>query len=164
VALRYFNVAGADPKGRSGQSTPRATHLIKVACETALGKRSRMQVFGTDYPTPDGTAIRDYIHVLDLAEAHLRALDYLRATDRSDVFNLGTGKGISVEEVLVAARRITGVPIPAEYVGRRPGDPVSVYADNTKARTLLAWQPRYGLEEIVSSAWRWHSAHPDGYG
>ncbi len=121
-------------------------------------------MFGTDYPTPDGTCIRDYIHVLDLADAHLAALDYLAAKERSDVFNLGTGKGASVKEVLAAAR--TGRrprSIPTECVARRAGDPVSVWADNTKARQGLGWTPRYGLEEIVASAWKWQSGHPDGF-
>ena len=120
-------------------------------------------MFGTDYPTPDGTCIRDYIHVLDLADAHLQALDFLAARTSSDIFNLGTGKGASVKEVLAAATQAAGKPIPTEFVARRPGDPVSVFADNAKARTLLKWTPRYGLEEIVASAWKWHSTHPDGF-
>jgi UDP-glucose 4-epimerase len=120
-------------------------------------------VFGTDYPTPDGTCIRDYIHVLDLADAHLKALDYLAAGGKSDIFNLGTGRGASVLEVLNAARRASGIDIPAKHVGRRAGDPVSVFADNRKARERLAWNPRFGLEEIVASAWKWQSGHPDGF-
>jgi UDP-glucose 4-epimerase len=131
--------------------------------KAATGRAPAIKVFGTDYPTPDGTAIRDYIHVLDLADGHLRALDYLRSQDRSDVFNLGTGKGSSVREVLETARRLSGVDIPAELVGRRAGDPVAIWADNGKARRVLDWQPRYGLEEIIASAWQWASKHPDGW-
>jgi UDP-glucose 4-epimerase len=163
VALRYFNAAGASADGNMGEDPRRAANLVPLVMNAATGRSPNVKVFGTDYPTPDGSCIRDYIHVMDLAEAHARALDYLREKDRTDVFNLGTGKGASVLEVLNAARRITGVDIPAEHVARRPGDPVAVFADNTKARTMLGWQPRYGLEEIIASAWRWSSTHPDGY-
>ncbi len=163
VALRYFNAAGCVPDGSMGEDPRQAQNLIPLVMNAATRRQPKVKVFGTDYPTPDGTAIRDYIHVLDLADAHARALDFLRAQDRSDVFNLGTGQGASVQEVLTAARRISGVDIPAEYVARRAGDPVSVYADNTKARTTLSWTPRHGLEEIITHAWRWHSTHPDGY-
>jgi UDP-glucose 4-epimerase len=163
VSLRYFNAAGAAEDGRIGEDPRRVLNLIPLVLKAATGRAPAVQVYGTDYPTPDGTAIRDYIHVVDLAEAHLRALDYLRANDRSDIFNLGTGHGISVNEILVAARRISGRDIPAELVGRRAGDPVAIYADNTKARTTLGWQPRFGLEEIIASSWRWQSQHPDGY-
>jgi UDP-glucose 4-epimerase len=164
VSLRYFNAAGAVLDGRIGEDPRRVQNLVPLVMKAATGRAPKVQVFGTDYPTPDGTAIRDYIHVLDLAEAHLRALDFLRAKDRSEILNLGTGKGASVKEVLTAARRISGVDIPTEYVARRPGDPVAVYADNTLAKTTLDWQPRYGLDEIIETAWRWHSKHPDGYG
>jgi UDP-glucose 4-epimerase len=163
VSLRYFNAAGAVADGRIGEDPRRVTNLIPLVMKVATGRAEKVLVFGTDYPTPDGTCIRDYIHVLDLAEAHLRALDFLKANDRSEVFNLGTGKGASVEEVLATARRLSGVPIASEHVGRRPGDPVSVFADNTKARSVLQWEPRHGLEDIIASAWRWHSTHPDGY-
>jgi UDP-glucose 4-epimerase len=163
VALRYFNAAGAYPDGQMGEDPRKAQNLVPLVMNAATGRSPSVKVFGTDYPTPDGSAIRDYIHVMDLAEAHARALDYLREHDRSDVFNLGTGKGASVLEVLNNARRITGIDIPAEHVARRPGDPVAVFADNTKARTLLGWTPKYGLEEIIASAWRWSSSHPDGY-
>ena len=163
IALRYFNAAGAAPDGRMGEDPRRAANLVPLVMNAATGRAPHVKVFGTDYPTPDGSAIRDYIHVMDLAEAHARALDYLREKDRTDVFNLGTGQGASVLEVLNAARRITGINIPAEHVERRPGDPVAVFADNTKAKTLLGWQPRYGLEDIISSAWKWSSSHPDGY-
>jgi UDP-glucose 4-epimerase len=163
VSLRYFNAAGAAEEGRIGEDPRHVQNLIPLVMKAATGRAPAVQVYGTDYPTPDGTAIRDYIHVVDLAEAHLCALDYLRAQNRSDVFNLGTGRGASVNEILTAARRISGVNIPAVEVARRAGDPVAVYADNTKARTTLGWEPRHGLEEILSSAWRWHSTHPDGY-
>ena len=125
VALRYFNVAGADPKGRSGQSTPRATHLIKVACETALGKRSHMEVFGTDYPTPDGTCVRDYIHVTDLARAHLAALAHLTKGGSSDIFNCGYSKGFSVHEVIAAVKRVSEADFTVKLSPRRPGDPAA---------------------------------------
>jgi UDP-glucose 4-epimerase len=163
VALRYFNAAGAVLDGHIGEDPRQAQNLVPLVMKAATGRAPTIKVFGTDYPTSDGTCIRDYIHVLDLADAHLRALDFLAAKDRSDVFNLGTGKGASVKEVLETARRLSGVNIPADFVGRRAGDPAAIWADNTKARTNLDWQPRYGLEEIVASAWKWHSGHPDGY-
>lgn len=156
VALRYFNVAGADPKGRSGQSTPRATHLIKVACETALGQRPHMDVFGTDYPTHDGTCIRDYIHVTDLIRAHVAALDYLRAGGKSDIFNCGYSKGFSVLEVIEAVKRVSGVDFDVRLVPRRPGDPAAIVAGSQKIRDHLGWQPRHDdLDEIVRHALSW---------
>lgn len=156
VALRYFNVAGADPKGRSGQSTPRATHLIKVACETALGKRSHMDVFGTDYPTPDGTCIRDYIHVSDLVSAHSVALAHLRAGGASDVFNCGYGRGYSVLEVVETVRRTSGLALDARLAPRRAGDPASIVASSAKIRAALGWQPRLDdLDKIVDHALAW---------
>lgn len=163
VALRYFNAAGAAADGSSGEDPRQVQNLIPLVMNAATGRIPRVRVFGTDYPTPDGTAIRDYIHVLDLADAHARALDFLRANDRSEIFNLGTGKGASVKEVVDTARRISGIDIPSQNEARRPGDPVSVYADNTKARTALGWEPRHGLESIVESAWRWASTHPNGF-
>lgn len=156
VALRYFNVAGADPKGRSGQSTPRATHLIKVACETALGQRTHMDVFGTDYPTHDGTCVRDYIHVSDLIRAHVAALDYLRTGGKSDVFNCGYSKGFSVLEVIDAVKRVSGVNFDVRLSPRRPGDPAAIVAGSQKIRDALGWQPRNDdLDEIVSHALAW---------
>jgi UDP-glucose 4-epimerase len=156
VALRYFNVAGADPKGRSGQSTPRATHLIKVACETALGQRTHMEVFGTDYPTHDGTCVRDYIHVTDLIRAHVAALDYLRTGGKSEIFNCGYSKGFSVLEVIEAVKRISGIEFDVRRVPRRPGDPAAIVAASQKIRDQLGWQPRHDdLDEIVRHALSW---------
>ena len=156
VALRYFNVAGADPEGRTGQSTPRATHLIKVACETALGKRGHMDVFGTDYPTADGTCIRDYIHVSDLARAHSAALGYLRNGGKSDIFNCGYGRGYSVLETIEAVRRISGRNFAVQYADRRPGDIMTMVAEVSRIRALLDWTPRYDdLDTIVTHALAW---------
>ena len=156
TALRYFNVAGADPKGRTGQSTAGATHLIKVASEAALGKRDGIEVFGTDYPTPDGTCIRDYIHVTDLANVHLLALNRLRGGGDSLIANCGYGRGYSVLEVLDCVQRVTGRPLPISYGPRRPGDAVAVVANADLARSAFGWQPRHDdLEEIVSSALAW---------
>jgi UDP-glucose 4-epimerase len=156
VALRYFNVAGADPKGRSGQSTPRATHLIKVACETALGQRTHMDVFGTDYPTHDGTCVRDYIHVSDLIRAHVAALDYLRSGGKSDIFNCGYSKGFSVLEVIDAVKRVSGVNFDLRLSPRRAGDPAAIVAGSQKIRDALSWQPRNDdLDEIVGHALAW---------
>jgi UDP-glucose 4-epimerase len=158
VALRYFNVAGADPMGRSGQSTPRATHLIKVACETALGQRSHMEVFGTDYPTPDGTCIRDYIHVTDLIRAHAAALDYLVTGGKSDVFNCGYSKGFSVLEVIDAVKRVSGNDFEVRLSPPRPGDPAAIVAGSAKIRQRLGWSPRHDdLDEIVRHALAWEA-------
>jgi UDP-glucose 4-epimerase len=156
VALRYFNVAGADPKGRTGQSTPRATHLIKVACQTALGQRGALEIFGTDYQTPDGTCLRDYIHVSDLAAAHLDALAYLRRGGESGVFNCGYGKGYSVHEVVKAVGKAAGAPLPVRYAPRRAGDPAAIVAGAARVRDVLGWQPKYdNLDLIVESALGW---------
>ena len=156
VALRYFNVAGADPKGRSGQSTPRATHLIKVACQAALRQRSHLEVFGTDYPTPDGTCVRDYIHVTDLARAHLAALRHLRSGGASEVLNCGYGRGYSVLEVIDAVKRASSVDFPVKLSDRRPGDPASLVADAARIRSVLGWQPRLeDLDVIVAQALGW---------
>ncbi|MGL4396850.1 MAG: UDP-glucose 4-epimerase GalE [Hyphomicrobium sp.] len=156
VALRYFNVAGADPEGRSGQSTPRATHLIKVACETALGKRPGMEVFGTDYPTPDGTCVRDYIHVKDLARAHVAALAYLRMGGTTDIFNCGYSKGYSVYEVIAAVKRVSGVDFPVKLSPRRAGDPAMIVAASEKIRARLGWTPEHDdLDQIVAQALAW---------
>ena len=156
VALRYFNVAGADPQGRSGQSTPKATHLIKVACETALGKRPQMEVFGTDYPTQDGTCIRDYIHVKDLARAHMSALAHLRKGGKSDIFNCGYSKGFSVHEVIAAVKRVSGVDFRVKLSPRRPGDPAAIVAASAKIREQLGWVPKHdNLDTIVAQALAW---------
>jgi UDP-glucose 4-epimerase len=141
--LRYFNVAGADPQGRAGQSTPLATHLIKVACQTALGQRDKMKIFGTDYETPDGTCVRDYIHVSDLAEAHALLLDYLRSGGESTTMNCGYGRGYSVREVVETVKSVTGVNFVAEESERRPGDPAAIVASAEKVRTVLGWKPQH---------------------
>ena len=158
VALRYFNVAGADPQARMGQRTPEATHLIKVACQAALGMRDSISIYGTDYPTPDGTGIRDYIHIEDLASAHLSALQYLEGGGESTAMNVGYGHGSSVREVLEVVEKISGTALKIIEAERRPGDPASLVARADKIRTLTGWQPRYNnLETIVSDAWRWES-------
>jgi len=156
VILRYFNVAGADPQQRTGQSTPAATHLIKVGVETALGMRPKLEVYGTDYPTPDGTCIRDYIHVSDLARAHSAALAHLRRGGAAMTFNCGYGHGYSVLEVIGAIERVSGLKLPVQMVGRRPGDPVSLVADVSRIRSKLDWSPQFeNLDTIVSHALVW---------
>jgi UDP-glucose 4-epimerase len=156
VALRYFNVAGADPKGRSGQSTPKATHLIKVACQAALGERPYLEVFGTDYPTSDGTCVRDYIQVTDLARAHLIALGHLRQGGASLTLNCGYGRGYSVREVIDVVKRISGADFEVRLSPRRPGDPAALIAKADKIRAELGWRPEHdNLEGIVEQALRW---------
>ena len=156
VALRYFNVAGADSKLRTGQSTPRATHLIKRACQVALKRSPQLDVFGTDYPTPDGTGVRDYIHVEDLVAAHLLALDALRNGSLSSVYNCGYGQGFSVRQVVAAVERLTGVPLSIREAPRRAGDPASLIADSTRLKRELNWRPAHqDLDEIVRSAFEW---------
>jgi UDP-glucose 4-epimerase len=156
VNLRYFNVAGADPQARVGQSTKGATHLIKVAVETALGRRPRMDIFGTDYPTPDGTCLRDYIHVSDLARAHLDALRYLRASGASVTLNCGYGHGFSVLQVIDTVKRVSGVDFKVDRAGRRPGDPAQIVAASEKIRSLVGWQPQFDdLSTIVKHALAW---------
>ncbi len=156
VALRYFNVAGADPVGRSGQSTPHATHLIKVACQTALGMRPHIDVFGSDYPTPDGTCVRDYIHVSDLVRAHRDALAYLRGDGVSQVFNCGYGRGFSVREVIASVKRVSGVDFDVRQAEDRPGDPASLIAAAERIRDVLSWQPQLDdLDTIVTHALDW---------
>jgi len=158
VALRYFNVAGADPRARIGQRTPEATHLIKIACQTALGQRQQAAIYGTDYPTPDGTGIRDYIHIEDLAAAHLAALTYLDKGGDSTAINVGYGKGSSVREVLAMVKQVSGVDFTVVEAERRPGDPGCLIARAEKIKQLTDWQPRYdSLQTIVEDAWRWES-------
>jgi UDP-glucose 4-epimerase len=156
VALRYFNVAGADPKGRSGQSTPRATHLIKRACQAALGQVPYLGIFGTDYPTPDGTGIRDYIHVADLIDAHALALDHLGKGGESRVFNCGYGRGFSVREVIGAVERAAGMSLPVKELPRRPGDPPMIVSNPARLKAELGWRPTHdSLDEIVAGALAW---------
>lgn len=158
VTLRYFNVAGADPAMRHGQSTANATHLIKVAVQTALGMRPHMEVFGTDYPTPDGTCIRDYIHVTDLIAAHMQALEHLQGGGESLVVNCGYGHGYSVSEVIDTVRKVSGRPLDARYAARREGDPTTILADSTRIRSRLQWNPQFDdLSTIVEHTLRWES-------
>lgn len=154
--LRYFNVAGADPKGRTGQTSPRATHLIKRASQVALGRLPHLDIFGTDYPTADGTGVRDYIHVSDLVAAHVLALDYLREGGASSTMNCGYGHGSSVREVIASVERVTGRPLPVKESPRRAGDPPWLVADAAKIKKVLGWTPRHDdLDEIVRTAYRW---------
>ena len=163
VALRYFNVAGADPQCRMGQRTPRATHLIKVCCEAALGMREQVAVFGTDYPTPDGTGVRDYIHVEDLAAAHLSALRYLDRLSEPKVLNVGYGRGYSVRQVIDAVKRVSGVDFAVTAAPRRPGDPSMLVARAERIRELLGWTPRYAdLDTIVDHALAWERRRSAG--
>jgi UDP-glucose 4-epimerase len=158
VALRYFNVAGADPQARSGQSTPNATHLIKVACEAALGKRPFIEVFGTDYPTEDGTCVRDYIHVTDLVRAHMAALRHLRDGGDSDIFNCGYSSGFSVLEVIDAVKRVSGADFEVRLAPRRAGDPAAIVAASDKIRVRLGWRPELNnLETITAQALKWEA-------
>jgi UDP-glucose 4-epimerase len=160
ASLRYFNVAGAS--GELGEDHEPETHLIPLILHAAAGARERISVFGTDYPTRDGTAVRDYIHIEDLGEAHLLALDRLVAGEHR-VYNLGTGDGYTVREVIEAARRVTGREIPVRDEGRRAGDPPELVAANARARAELGWEPRRGLDEMIGDAWAWQQAHPQGY-
>jgi len=165
VALRYFNVAGARADGTIGEDHHPETHLIPLVLAAAQGKRDSLKLFGTDYPTKDGTCVRDYIHVEDLVDAHFLALDYLKRGQPSAAFNLGNGQGFSNREIIEAARRVTGAAIPVVEEGRRPGDPATLIASSQKAMEVLGWRPRYtSIEDIIATAWRWHTGHPDGYG
>ncbi|MBV8650848.1 MAG: UDP-glucose 4-epimerase GalE [Alphaproteobacteria bacterium] len=157
VALRYFNAAGADPEGETGEDHTPETHLIPLVLAAALGQRAQIEIYGTDYKTPDGTAVRDYIHVTDLAEAHVRALRHLEQDGASQALNLGTGRGYSVREVIAAAERITGRRVPRRKTVRRPGDPPALVADARRAQEMLGWQPsRSDLDTIIRTAWAWH--------
>ncbi|GLI04994.1 UDP-glucose 4-epimerase GalE [Paenibacillus tyrfis] len=165
VSLRYFNAAGAHESGRIGEDHSPETHLVPIILQVALGKRAHISIFGDDYATPDGTCIRDYIHVTDLADAHILAVEKLRAGGDSSVYNLGNGKGFSVKEVIDIAREVTGHAIPAVVEARRAGDPAVLVASSERGRTELGWQPkRDSLKQIIASAWAWHQANPDGYG
>lgn len=156
VALRYFNAAGADPDALIGESHYPETHLIPLVLSAAMGQRAEVDVYGNDYDTPDGTCIRDYIHVNDLADAHLKAIEYLNNENKSEIINLGTGKGNSVMEIINSCESVTGKKINYQITGRRPGDPAVLVADNRKARKLLGWETGFNLDGIISSAWKWH--------
>ena len=165
VSLRYFNAAGALPDGSIGEDHAMETHLIPLILQVPTGKRDHITVFGDDYPTPDGTCLRDYIHVVDLADAHVLALEHLRKGGASDIFNLGNGQGFSVKEMIAAAEKATGRSIKVEIGARRVGDPAQLIASSEKARKVLGWQPRFtDVEQVIGTAWRWHERHPNGYG
>ena len=164
VSLRYFNACGAHKSGKLGEAHNPESHLIPLVLQVPNGKRESVSIYGTDYDTPDGTCIRDYIHVTDLAEAHILAVEYLMKGGESNVFNLGNGVGYSVREVIETARKVTGHPIPAIEIPRRAGDPARLVASGEKAKTVLGWEPKItSLEDIIRSAWVWHSTHPNGY-
>lgn len=165
VALRYFNACGADESGRIGEAHKPESHLIPLILQVPLNQRKHISIFGTDYKTDDGTCVRDYVHVTDLASAHIKALEYLQKNDStSNYFNLGSGKGYSVKEVIDACREVTGHKIPAIESERRPGDPDVLIASSEKAEKILGWERIYkDVKEIVKSAWKWHKLHPNGY-
>ena len=164
VSLRYFNACGADATGQIGEAHNPESHLIPLVLQVPNGKRESVSIYGTDYDTPDGTCIRDYIHVTDLAMAHILAVEYLARGGESDIFNLGNGVGYSVREVIETARSVTGHPIPATEVPRRAGDPARLVASGEKAKKVLGWEPEIKkLDDIIASAWKWHRAHPNGY-
>lgn len=164
VSLRYFNACGAHISGNIGEAHNPESHLIPLILQVPNGQREFISIFGNDYPTPDGTCIRDYIHVTDLADAHILAVDYLLKGGQSDIFNLGNGVGFSVREVIETARKVTGHPIPAKEVARRAGDPAQLIASSEKAKKVLGWNPQHdSLEEIISTAWNWHKNHPNGF-
>ena len=163
VSLRYFNASGAHPKGDIGEVWDRAQNLIPLVMKAAMGRRGELEVFGNDYPTPDGTGVRDYIHVCDLAEAHAAALDHLARGGHAATYNVGTGRGFSVLEVIAAAERITGTAVPHRFSPRRPGDVTAVWGDCSLAERELGFTATRSLDDIVASAWQWHTGHPDGY-
>jgi UDP-glucose 4-epimerase len=163
AAFRYFNAAGAAEDGSIGEDHTPETHLIPLAIQAAQGLRPPLQVFGTDYPTPDGTCLRDYVHVVDLARAHIAVFDRLNSPGTQLFYNLGTGRPTSVQEVVRAVEKVTGLKVPVEFTPRRAGDPPALYADASKARRELGWSPKYtDIESIIETAWRWHRAHPRG--
>jgi UDP-glucose 4-epimerase len=163
VSLRYFNVAGADTEGLIGEDHSPETHLIPIILQVPLKKREKLTIYGDDYNTADGTCIRDYIHVLDLADAHLKALDYLNKENNSNIFNLGSESGYSNKQILSNARNITESPIPSEIGPRRPGDPDKLIASNQKAKKVLNWEVKRDIEDILKTAWNFHKKHPNGY-
>lgn len=164
VCLRYFNAAGASVTGEIGEDHKPETHIIPIAMQVALGQREKFTVFGTDYQTPDGTNVRDYIHVLDLASAHIKALEYLTQESSSNYFNVGTGNGYSNKQILDMVKKVTGVDFEVEYGPRREGDPDAIYADNSKIKQVLGWEPKYSdLQTIIETAWNWHKTHPNGF-
>lgn len=164
VSLRYFNACGAHRSGEIGEAHNPETHLIPLILQVPLGQREAIKIFGEDYDTKDGTCIRDYIHVTDLAQAHILAVQYLLDGKESNIFNLGNGIGFTVKEVVETARKVTKHPIPAVIEGRRAGDPAQLIASSEKAKTVLGWKPEHAdLEEIIGTAWKWHSTHPNGY-
>ena len=164
VSMRYFNACGADENGIIGEAHNPESHLIPIILQVPNGKRETISIYGTDYDTPDGTCIRDYIHVTDLAQAHILAVKYLYNGGKSDIFNLGNGVGYSVREVIETARKVTGRPIPVTETARRAGDPARLVASSEKAKRILGWKPVHNcLEEIIASAWNWHKKHPNGY-
>lgn len=164
VSLRYFNACGAHQSGEIGEAHTTETHLIPLVLQVPLGQREAINVYGDDYPTKDGTCVRDYIHVTDLAQAHMLAVEYLMKDNDSNIFNLGSGNGFTVNEVIEVARKVTGHPIPAKITERRAGDPAKLIASSEKAKEVLGWKPEHtDLEEIISSAWKWHSTHPQGF-
>ena len=164
VSLRYFNAAGALPDGSIGEDHATETHLIPLILQVPTGRRDHITVFGDDYPTPDGTCLRDYIHVVDLADAHVLALEYLRKGGASDIFNLGNGQGFSVKEMIAAAEKATGRSIKVEIGARRAGDPAQLIASSEKVRSVLGWKPQFtDVEQVIGTAWRWHEHHPHGY-
>ena len=164
VSLRYFNAAGALEDGSIGEDHRCETHLIPLILQVPLGKRDHITIFGDDYDTPDGTCLRDYIHVIDLADAHVLALEYLRKGGESNIFNLGNGKGFSVKEMIVAAEKATGKQIKVEMGSRRAGDPAQLIASSDKARKILGWNPHFtDVEVVIKTAWNWHKNHPNGY-
>lgn len=164
ISLRYFNVAGAHESGEIGEDHNPETHLIPLILQVPLGKREYISIFGDDYDTHDGTCIRDYIHVTDLVDAHILAVHKLREGSNSNIYNLGSGNGFTVKEMIKAAREVTGHPIPAKVCERRAGDPAKLVADSKKARTELGWKPKFeNVEAMISSAWKWHQNHPNGF-
>ncbi len=164
VSLRYFNACGADACGEIGEAHAPESHLIPLILQVPNGQRPHISIFGSDYPTKDGTCVRDYIHVTDLAQAHILAMRYLAGGNESSIMNLGNGVGFTVQEVIETARRVTGHSIPAVRASRREGDPAQLIASSDKARSLLGWRPQHAaLEEIITSAWNWHQGHPNGY-